>query len=117
NSAVSWNCAAHVLGVEIAFQHADRQIANYTANADDQTNQDQLCRTKRWKRESKCPRQDHRYRQCPDRSFHRLAGADLASQWVPSEQFSERERTDIGKFSGENDVTNQPVSLRKIRLE
>ena len=65
-AAMSRNQLAHILDLHIAFDVTDRQIAQLTADTNDNSGEDSLRRGEFWQHETHQPRQRHGNDECPD---------------------------------------------------
>src|SRR5206468_10740101 len=115
DSAVSRNRRAHVLGSDISFDHANREISELSTDTDDHTGKNQLRHAEKWKRESQQPGQNHRNRQRAKRAFPCFVWADFAAKRMPPKQSSKCERADIIQFRREDNVTKKSVGVRRVR--
>src|SRR6476619_1526525 len=97
NSAVTGNSCSHVFGSDVALNHANRKIAQLSANSNDQAGQNKLPRAKEWKRESKKPGQNHSDAQRSERAFPCLIRTDLAAQRMAAANFSESKGRDVSQ--------------------
>src|ERR1700704_1950668 len=84
-SAVTRDQSAHVLDADVALDHADRQISELAADADDNTCQDELQRTEVREAEPHEPGQRHRDRQGAERSAPGFVRTDLRAELAPPE--------------------------------
>src|SRR5438874_11200735 len=74
NAAVPGNGRAHIFDPDIAFDHANRQIAKLAAHSHNKPGEQQLLRAEVGKRKVKDPWQRHRNTNRPDSAFPRLLG-------------------------------------------
>src|SRR5207244_2676997 len=91
HAAVTGNASSPILRSEFSFDHTQRQIAERTADAHDQSGHHQLPDPEEWKREVQQPGQSERDRERAERPFPGLAWTNLAPQRMPPEHFAKHE--------------------------
>src|SRR5580765_4498827 len=115
--AMARNQRAHVLYADVPLDHADREISELPADADDNTRQDELQRSEMGEAESQEPGERHRDGQRPERSAPGLVGTDLGSELASPEQLSREKRRDVAPLDGENQKQQIAVRVRRVRQE
>ena len=109
------NRAAHVLRAQLAFEQADREIAERRAETDDQADAEEFVRRQRRESETEQPGQQHRDRQGAERAFPGFPRADLTPQRMTAEHFPEAKSRNIRELSGEKDEAKITGRICQIR--
>src|SRR5215510_10680489 len=95
DAAVTGDQDAHVLHADVALDEADREVAELTADPDDQARQHELQRAEVREAEPEQPGQQHRYGERAERAAERLVGADLLAQLAAAEELPRGEGGDV----------------------
>ncbi len=108
---------SHVLDPQVALQDAEDEIAQLTADADNQADQQAVPGIKIQQRKVQGPRQQQRHRQGSDRSFPGLPGADAACERVPAKQLAAGVSRHIIQFHGQHKVAQVGIGRGSIDQE
>src|SRR5690348_6977655 len=103
-AAMSRDRGAQVFHADVPFDDADRQVAELSADADDQAGQRDLTGGKCRVRKPKRIRQRDRKSDGAKRALPRFVGADIAAQRMLSKQPPERKGGHIIQLRREQDI-------------